>query len=148
MSGLRRCPANSYTFLQDWELIQEVTMELSRRREKELHKLGDNWQGLWLKQRDLLEDVGELIKASGHQAAEVTREEVYPRAKQNVARAVRPVLDKVPALRREPEPPKKGAGAYLLMVVGAVALAGIAYAVWQTLRADEDLWVEEDDEAL
>jgi hypothetical protein len=123
-------------------------MELSRRREKELHKLGDNWQGLWLKQRDLLEDVGELIKASGHQAAEVTREEVYPRAKHNVSRAVRPVLDKVPALRREPQPPKKGAGTYLLMVVGAVALAGVAYAVWQTLRADEDLWVEEDDEAL
>jgi hypothetical protein len=148
MSGLRYCPANSYTFLQDWYLIREVMMELSRRREKELHKLGDNWQGLWLKQRDLLEDVGELIRASGHQAAEVTREEVYPRAKQNVARAVRPVLDKVPALRREPEPPKKGAGAYLLMVVGAVALAGVAYAVWQTLRADDDLWVEEDDEAL
>ena len=123
-------------------------MELSRRREKELNKLGDHWQGLWLKQRDLLEDVGELIKASGHQAAEVTREEVYPRAKQNVSRAVRPVLDRVPPLRREPEPPKKGAGAYLLMVVGAVALAGVAYAVWQTLRADEDLWVEEDDEAL
>lgn len=122
-------------------------MELSRRREKELHKLGDNWQGVWLKQRDLLEDVGELIKASGHQAAEVTREEVYPRAKQNVARAVRPVLDKIPSFRPEPEP-KKGAGAYLLMVVGAVALAGVAYAVWQTLRADEDLWVEEDDEAL
>ena len=123
-------------------------MELSRRREKELHKLGDNWQGLWLKQRDLLDDVGELIKASGHQAAEVTREEVYPRAKQNVSRAVRPMLDKVPALRREPEPAKKGAGAYLLMVLGAVAVAGVAYAVWQTLRADEDLWVEEDDEAL
>lgn len=123
-------------------------MELSRRREKELQKLGDNWQGLWLKQRDLLEDVGELIKASGHQAAEVTREEVYPNARRSVARAVRPVLDKVPALRREPEPPKGGAGAYLLMVVGAVALAGVAYAVWQTLRADEDLWVEEEDEAL
>ena len=147
MSGLRYCPANSYTFLPDWGLNREVTMELSRRREKELHKLGDNWQGVWLKQRDLLEDVGELIKASGHQAAEVTREEVYPRAKQNVARAVRPVLDKVPSFRPEPEP-KKGAGAYLLMVVGAVALAGVAYAVWQTLRADEDLWVEEDDEAL
>jgi hypothetical protein len=147
MSGFRDCPANSYTFLPDWGLIQEVTMDISRRRERELHKLGDNWQGLWLKQRDLLEDVGELIRASGHQAAEVTREEVYPRAKQQVVRRVRPVLEKVPGFRPEPEP-KKGAGAYLLMVVGAVALAGVAYAVWQTLRADEDLWVEEDDEAL
>lgn len=123
-------------------------MELSRRREKELHRLGDNWQDVWEKQRDLLDDVGELIRQSGHQAAEVTREEVLPIAKQNVHRAVRPVLDRVSSFGRAPEPPKKGAGSYLLMVVGAVALAGVAYAVWQTLRADEDLWVEDDDAAL
>jgi hypothetical protein len=123
-------------------------MELSRRREKQLHRLGDNWQGVWEKQRDLLEDIGDLVKASGHQAAEVTREEVLPRAKQNVHKAVQPVLNRVQTFGRAPEPPKKGAGSYLLMVVGAVALAGIAYAVWQTLRADEDLWVEDDDPSL
>jgi hypothetical protein len=123
-------------------------MELSRRREKELNKLSSNWAGVWEKQRDLLEDVGDLLKESGHQAAEVTREEVYPRAKQSVSRRVRPVLDKIPAWRSEPEPPKKGTGAYLLMVLGAVAVAGIIYAVWQTLRADEDLWVEDDDSSL
>jgi hypothetical protein len=123
-------------------------MERTRRREKELHKLAGNWQGLWSKQRELLEDIGELIKESGHQAAEVTREEVYPRAKQNVSRAVRPMLEKVPVPRRQPEPPSRGAGTYLLMVIGAVAVAGVAYAVWQTLRADDDLWVEEDDATL
>lgn len=123
-------------------------MELSRRREKELHKLGDNWQGVWDKQRDLLEDVGALVRASGHQAAEVTREDVYPRAKKNVQKAVRPMLNSVPALRRAPEPAKKSSGAYVLMVLGGVALAGVAYAVWQTLRADEDLWVEDDDSSL
>lgn len=120
-------------------------MELSRRRERELHKLQGGWQGLWAKQRDLLDDMGELIKESSHQAAELTREEMYPRAKARVSEAVRPVVNRVPALRKQPEPEPKGVGAYLLMVVGAVALAGVAYAVWQTLRADEDLWVEEDD---
>jgi hypothetical protein len=123
-------------------------MELTRRREKELQKLAGNWQGLWSKQRDLLDDIGELMKEAGHQAAEVTREEVYPRAKQSVSRAVRPILEKVPVPRRQPEPPRKGAGSYLLMAVGALALAGVAYAVWQTLRADDDLWVEDDDPTL
>jgi hypothetical protein len=44
------------------------------------------------------------------------------------------------------EPPKSsGPGKYMLVGLGAVAVAGVAYAVWQTLRADDDLWI--DDEA-
>jgi hypothetical protein len=30
------------------------------------------------------------------------------------------------------------------MAIGAIAVAVVSYAAWQTLRADEDLWVEED----
>jgi len=41
--------------------------------------------------------------------------------------------------------PKPGPGRYILIGVGVVALAGIAYAAWQTLRADDDLWIDEDD---
>jgi hypothetical protein len=42
-------------------------------------------------------------------------------------------------------PPKKGAGPgkYILMGLGVVAVVGVAYAAWQTLRADDDLWIEE-----
>ncbi|CAN5227410.1 hypothetical protein BH09ACT3_BH09ACT3_03490 [soil metagenome] len=43
-----------------------------------------------------------------------------------------------------------GPGKYILIGVGVVALAGIAYAAWQTLRADDELWVSdelEDDSA-
>jgi len=65
-----------------------------------------------------------------------------------VGRLVRPALDRVPLLKREPEPAKKGAGAYLLMMLGAVAIAAVTYAVWQTLRADEDLWVEDEEDGL
>lgn len=37
-----------------------------------------------------------------------------------------------------------GFGRYLLVGVIVVAVAGIAYAAWQTLRADDDLWVDEE----
>jgi hypothetical protein len=37
-----------------------------------------------------------------------------------------------------------GPGKYILIGVGVVALAGIAYAAWQTLRADDELWVSDE----
>jgi hypothetical protein len=46
-----------------------------------------------------------------------------------------------------PQPKSSGPGKYILIGLGAVAVAGVAYAVWQTLRADDDLWID-DDEAL
>jgi hypothetical protein len=44
--------------------------------------------------------------------------------------------------------PKKsvGPGRYILIGLGVVAAAGVAYAAWQTLRADDDLWIEDLDE--
>lgn len=120
-------------------------MELSRRHERELHRLGSGASGLWSKQRELLDEAGDLLKAAGKQAGAIAREDVYPRAKSQVEHLIEPVLRKLPRVQVTPPPKKSGAGAYVLMAVGAVALAGIAYAVWQTLRADEDLWVEEDD---
>jgi len=44
--------------------------------------------------------------------------------------------------------PAPGPGRYILLGVGVVAVAGLAYAVWQTLRADDDLWIEDEPEAL
>ena len=35
---------------------------------------------------------------------------------------------------------------WVLIGVGAVAVASAAYAAWQTLRADDDLWIEDLDE--
>lgn len=39
-----------------------------------------------------------------------------------------------------------GAGRYILIGIGLVAAAGIAYAAWQTLRADDELWVGDEPE--
>ena len=41
-----------------------------------------------------------------------------------------------------------GPGRYILIGLGVVAFAGIAYAAWQTLRADDDLWIEDADGGL
>ena len=40
-----------------------------------------------------------------------------------------------------------GPGRYILIGLGVVAVAGIAYAAWQTLRVDDDLWIEDLGEA-
>ncbi|WP_294178808.1 hypothetical protein [uncultured Schumannella sp.] len=44
-----------------------------------------------------------------------------------------------------PEPVKSspGPGTYVLIGLGVLAVASVAYAAWQTLRADDDLWVED-----
>ena len=45
------------------------------------------------------------------------------------------------------KPPKRssmpGPGAFILIGLGVVAAAGVAYAAWQTFRADDDLWIED-----
>jgi hypothetical protein len=43
------------------------------------------------------------------------------------------------------EKPSAGPGRYILIGVGIVAAAGIAYAAWQTLRADDDLWIDDEE---
>lgn len=37
-----------------------------------------------------------------------------------------------------------GAGGWTLIIVGVVAVAGIGYAAYQTLRADDELWVQDE----
>lgn len=46
-------------------------------------------------------------------------------------------------------PPKKKSNAGPVFAIGAalVAIGGIGYAVWQTFRADDELWVAEDEPA-
>lgn len=40
--------------------------------------------------------------------------------------------------------PAPGPGRYILIGVGVVAALGLAYAAYQVLRADDDLWVEDE----
>lgn len=47
---------------------------------------------------------------------------------------------------RLPEAPRKGigAGGVIAIILGAAAAVGVLYAAWQTLRADDELWVADD----
>ncbi|MGV8885806.1 MAG: hypothetical protein ACOH1T_09515 [Microbacteriaceae bacterium] len=46
------------------------------------------------------------------------------------------------------QPKSSGPGKYILIGIGVVAFAGIAYAAWQTLRADDDLWIDDEELAI
>jgi hypothetical protein len=120
-------------------------MELSRRREHELARLGEEAQSLWHRQRDVLGRAGDLLRDAGRQAGDIGREDVYPRARASVDSHLQPALRtwrKAPAKKES----AGGLGSFLLMAIGAAALAVISYAVWSTLRADDDLWVDADDD--
>lgn len=41
-----------------------------------------------------------------------------------------------------------GVGTYIALGAALVAAAGVAYAVWQTFRADDELWVADDETTL
>jgi hypothetical protein len=45
-----------------------------------------------------------------------------------------------------PVPQKQGigAGGVIAIILGAIAAVGVLYAAWQTLRADDELWVADD----
>ncbi|MBX3116728.1 MAG: hypothetical protein KF808_05210 [Cryobacterium sp.] len=62
---------------------------------------------------------------------------------------VREALGKVAKAPVKAAPPAKSGGAlrYFLIGVGVVAAAGVAYAAWQTLRADDELWVADEEES-
>jgi hypothetical protein len=46
------------------------------------------------------------------------------------------------------KPKSAGPGKYILIGLAVVAIAGVAYAAWQTMRADDDLWIDDEvDEA-
>ncbi|CAN5229379.1 hypothetical protein BH11ACT3_BH11ACT3_05170 [soil metagenome] len=76
-----------------------------------------------------------------------------PRVREVVRRAGKigdDVSDRAQKLGRRvgvlPEPKSSGPGKYILIGLGVVAVLGVAYAAWQTLRADDDLWIEESPE--
>jgi hypothetical protein len=96
-------------------------------------------------QHDVLPAVSSAL-ASALAVLEVSKD---PRVREALGR-VREFSDRL-APKVEVAPPKgAGPGRYILVGVALVAAAGVAYAAWQTLRADDELWVsdEETDEIV
>ena len=65
-----------------------------------------------------------------------------PQVRQAIGRVTRSASKSV-----VPAKSSGGPGRYILMGIGLVAVAGIAYAAWQTLRADDELWVSDEPES-
>ena len=60
-----------------------------------------------------------------------------------VRRAVERVSPRAVAVVAEKK--GRGAGTFIAIILGIVAAAGVLYAAWQTFRADDELWVADDE---
>lgn len=121
-------------------------MDLDRKTQRELNRLSNEAQRLWEEQREVLSHAKDVAREASRQAGDITKREVLPRAQSKYRETVEPLMARVP-WKKAPAVPEKNSNPliYVLMAIGAIAVAAISYAAWQTLRADDDLWVEEDE---
>lgn len=140
-----------------------------------MERLKREAEDLWEHQQDVLKEARKLAREAGHHAGDFTRKEVAPRVRGAYTsgisalgsaiatvqafrdKQVRDALSGVGRVRFQspvyiaapPPPPKAKVGRWVLLGIGIVAAGAVGYAVWQTLRADDDLWIEdESSEAL
>ncbi|MET4098755.1 hypothetical protein ABIB37_000992 [Agrococcus sp. UYP10] len=166
-----------------------MSLELTRKRAKEIKKLRKQADKLWAEQRVVSQHAARIAREAKAQARAYGTESLIPTAEQYVHRGVDAGRDGisratrgwnaavVPAIasglgslaavaqvakddrvksaienvRRYttvpdlvPAPAQKSgpnAWQWLLIGVGSVAVVSAAYAAWQTLRADDDLWI-------
>jgi hypothetical protein len=92
----------------------------------------------------LKEDVFPAVSSALGSALAILEAAKNPDVRAALTRATsagRTVASKTGLVKSKPA----GPGRYILIGVGIVAVAGIAYAAWQTLRADDDLWIDDDE---
>lgn len=122
-------------------------MNFDRATQRELNRLGAETQRLWEEQREVLSHAKDVARSATRQASGLAQREVLPRAAHVYRDAIVPLL---PTIRKTKLAPvqKKSSNplVFVLMAIGAIALAAISYQAYQTLRADDDLWVEDDGE--
>jgi ABC-type transporter Mla subunit MlaD len=121
-------------------------VELDRSTRKELARLAREAQDLWEEQRDVLSHARKVARQASNSGADLARKEVLPRAYDTYRDSIQPTLAKLPWSQVAKAPVKKSSNpfVFVLMAIGTIAVAVIGYAAWQTLRADDDLWVEEE----
>ena len=169
-----------------------MSLELTRKRAKEIKKLRKKADKLWAEQRVVSNHAAEIARQAKDQARAYGNESLLPTAERVLHRgadAGRDTLSRatkgwnksvVPAIATglgsfaaiaqvakddrvkdaiknvqryatvpEIAPAKSHRSGpngfqWVLIGVGAVAVASAAYAAWQTLRADDELWVADD----
>lgn len=172
-----------------------MSLELSRKRAKEIKKLRKQADKLWAEQRVVSQHAAEIARQAKQQARAYGNESLRPAAERALHRGVdagrdglskatkgwnrsvvpaiatglgsfaalaqvakddrvKDAIDNVRRYATVPEvapsrPSRSGPNAFqwILIGVGAVAVASAAYAAWQTLRADDDLWIPDADDS-
>jgi hypothetical protein len=183
-----------------------TTIEIPRKRRKQIKKLKGQTASLLGEQRKVLEHANAILAEARANAADTARKDIAPRVQNAIDNGIRPAVatgvhaatsaaqnashrfqtEVVPGLvatagsvlsvgdlakdprvkkivknaQKKGKQAKKAAEKYVpagakqkkgigfggvaLIIVGVVAVAGAAYAAYQTLRADDDLWVADD----
>lgn len=84
--------------------------------------------------REVLDQVQKTTKRVSKNA-----EHAYAEASKQASKAYKKVGKR--AGFAAPAKKSMGPGGYILIALGVIAVASVAYAAWQTLRADDELWV-------
>lgn len=95
----------------------------------------------------LVEDVLPAVSSALSSALAVLEAARDPRVREALSRAGKAgsqLTSKVGSKVGIAPAKSAGPGRYILIGLGVVAAAGIAYAAWQTLRADDELWVSDE----
>jgi hypothetical protein len=96
--------------------------------------------------RDKINDVAPSISSALASAIAVLEVAKDPRVREALKRANSAGTQLGKKVGIVPSKPTPGPGRYILLGVGLVVAAGVAYAAWQTLRADDELWVADEDD--
>lgn len=90
-------------------------------------------------------DVAATSKSTSARLGAITKSGQKSAAKANVKLKAAAKAGKLAAKHAPKGSKGLGAGGVIGLVLAVGVLAGIGYAVWQTLRADDDLWVADED---
>lgn len=101
---------------------------------------------------DALNNAGRILADAAKLAARYSRDEIAPRARHEYAEHLAPLLASGIAasrryLRNAPVPvvkKKSGLGSFIAAGFAVALVAGVAYVAWQTLRTDDEAWVDSD----
>ncbi len=125
---------------------------MGRSYSKDLAHLTDEAAAAWLRQRDVVENASRILSDASKLASRYSRDEILPRARETYDARVAPLVGAGMELGRhllkKPAPAvvarKSGLGTFVLDGLGVAAVAAVAYVAWQTLRTDDDAWVDDD----
>jgi len=133
-------------------------------QQADLETLKAHAEALWERQQEVFAAAGKVANEARLQGASAVRSaygRALPVASSTIATAaaigdqgVRQILARLqrargaaaPVVVAAPAARGIGVGGWIGITIGAIAAGAIAYAVWQTLRADDDLWIEDADE--